>query len=213
MGHDKVQRPERRPRAAAAASDLREINTADDSKDVGTTQVGRARCMCPNCIVRTIGTRNYPNRKERRLGRGETQAKLIAAGWQRYSCHDLENFADQLESEPPEHAALINLLPPGARDPLNDASTETLRADHAEVFDLTPYEDDQSRRLKRWSCVGLLDALKRHLAEHHCWPVDTRELQTRIECHLLLLAEEICAARDAFERASHERSRLHRAPA
>ena len=59
-----------------------------------------------NCdrLLRVPGTRNFPNAKKRKLGRGETQARLLYATWRRYSWRQLENLAARLEDEPPEHA-------------------------------------------------------------------------------------------------------------
>jgi hypothetical protein len=58
-------------------------------------------------LLRVPGTRNLPNAKKRKLGRSETQARLLQAMWQRYSWSDLEELATRLEGEPPEHAAPV----------------------------------------------------------------------------------------------------------
>jgi hypothetical protein len=113
-------------------------------------------------LLRVPGSKNYPNEKKRQLGRGETQARLLAASWQSYSWHALEVLADRLENEPLEHAAPIASsqsrtnghdrgsacldLPNQPPDPLDDASLEELGADHPQVFDLANYEGDQSRQ-------------------------------------------------------------------
>jgi Protein of unknown function (DUF3987) len=55
-------------------------------------------------LLRVPGTTNFPNQKKRDLGRGETQARLPHATWQRYSWHDLEALATDLEANPPAHA-------------------------------------------------------------------------------------------------------------
>ena len=62
-----------------------------------------------NCdrVLRVPGTINHPNRKKRNLGRGETQARLLAATWQRYGWRDLEQLAARLENDPPAHAVPI----------------------------------------------------------------------------------------------------------
>jgi hypothetical protein len=62
-----------------------------------------------NCdrVLRVPGTINHPNRKKRALGRGETQARLLAATWQRYGWRDLEQLAARLENDPPAHSVPI----------------------------------------------------------------------------------------------------------
>jgi hypothetical protein len=55
-------------------------------------------------LLRVPDTINYPNRHKRELGRGEVNASLRHASWQRYSLAELEGLADELERRPPEHA-------------------------------------------------------------------------------------------------------------
>jgi putative DNA primase/helicase len=111
-------------------------------------------------LLRVPGTVNHPNAKKRKLGRRETQARLLHATWQRYRWRDLEDLAAHLEDEPLEHATPPsgngsesgpadpgNLnLPDEPPEPLDDASLEAMRASHPDVFDLARYDGDQSRQ-------------------------------------------------------------------
>ena len=108
-------------------------------------------------LLRLPGTVNLPNKKKRKLGRGETQARLLHATWQRYSWRDLERLAAKLEDEPPVHAVPIPAsngrgsdaefdLPPDAPEPLEPERLELLRANHPAAFDLARYDGDQSRQ-------------------------------------------------------------------
>lgn len=58
-------------------------------------------------LLRVPGTTNWPNAKKKKLGRGETQARLIHATWRRYQWRDLEALATRLEEAPPPHAEPI----------------------------------------------------------------------------------------------------------
>ena len=142
------------PEYRAAAEELcARIEAALGAK--GTHNVDR--------LLRVPGTRNYPNARKRKLGRVETQAKLLETEWQHYSWHDLEKLAEHLESNPPMHAVPleraaptkqkapgtvveVDLLPADTPDPLDDARLDELRASHPEVFDLANYDGDQSRQ-------------------------------------------------------------------
>jgi hypothetical protein len=112
-------------------------------------------------LLRVPGTRNLPNARKRQMGRGETQARLLHASWQRYIWRDIEELAAHLEDEPLEHV----ISPPsgngpgsGPADPgdldlpdeppeaLDNTSLEAMRASHPDVFDLVRYDGDQSRQ-------------------------------------------------------------------
>ena len=105
------------------------------------------------------GTRNFPNAKKRKLGRGETQARLLHATWRRYSWRELENLAARLEDEPPEHAEPVQPgagtgtadtadldLPSEPPKPLEPERLKQLRDRHRGLFDLARYDGDQSRQ-------------------------------------------------------------------
>jgi hypothetical protein len=55
-------------------------------------------------LLRLPGTTNYPNKRKRKLGRGEAQARILAATWRRYTWRELLALADQLEQHPPRNA-------------------------------------------------------------------------------------------------------------
>ena len=114
-----------------------------------------------NCdrLLRVPGTRNFPNARKRKLGRGETQARLLLATWRRYSWRELENLAARLEDEPPEHAEPVQPgtgtgtadtadldLPSEPPKPLEPERLKQLRDRHRGLFDLARYDGDQSRQ-------------------------------------------------------------------
>ncbi len=127
-------------------------------------------------LLRVPGTTNFPNERKRKLGRGETQARLLAASWRRYSWRDLEALAARLEAEPLEHAVPIESdpvrganghqrqtgldLPDQSPNPLDTASLEALQASHPDAFDLANYDGDQSRQ----------DLALANIARHLGWP-------------------------------------------
>ena len=128
-----------------------------------------------NCdrLLRVPGTRNFPNAKKRKLGRGETQARLLHATWRRYSWRELENLAARLEDEPPEHAEPVQPgtgtgmadtaeldLPSEPPKPLEPERLKQLRDRHRGLFDLARYDGDQS-------CQDLAVA---SLAQRLGWP-------------------------------------------
>jgi putative DNA primase/helicase len=108
-------------------------------------------------VLRVPGTRNYPNRKKRELGRGETEARLMRWTWRRYSWTELEQLAEYLRCNPPQHAVPCEpprqraalgevALPEGAPEPLDDQRLAEIKALFPETFDLTRFDGDQSRQ-------------------------------------------------------------------
>jgi D5 N terminal like len=109
-------------------------------------------------LLRVPGSRNYPNEKKRKLGRGETQARLLDATWRRYSWREIEALAARLEEEPPAHAVPVAPqhagggdagdlnLPPELPEPLETEWLEVIRANHPDALDLARYDGDQSRQ-------------------------------------------------------------------
>jgi hypothetical protein len=103
------------------------------------------------------GTRNYPNRKKRDLGRGETESRLMRWTWRRYSWTELEQLAEHLRCNPPRHAVPCEpprqrpslgeiALPDDTPDPLDDDLVAELRRTFPEAFDLANFDGDQSRQ-------------------------------------------------------------------
>jgi hypothetical protein len=108
-------------------------------------------------LLRCPGTRNYPNEKKRKLGRGETESRIMRWTWRRYSWTELEQLAEHLRCNPLRHAVpcepprpRVSLgdvaLPGGAPEPLEAERVEELRARYPDVFDLARYDGDQSRQ-------------------------------------------------------------------
>jgi hypothetical protein len=108
-------------------------------------------------VLRVPGTRNLPNAKKKKLGRGETRARLLRWTWRRYSWADLEQLAAQLRCTPLRHAVPATppkeraslgdvALPDDMPEPLDPERLEELRARHPDVFDLSRFDGDQSRQ-------------------------------------------------------------------
>ena len=123
------------------------------------TALGAKRTHNCDRLLRVPGTRNFPNARKRKLGRGETQARLLHATWRRYSWRELEtsprgsktsrlSMPSGSSPEPGQGPRTQPILtcPSEPPKPLEPERLKQLRDRHRGLFDLARYDGDQSRQ-------------------------------------------------------------------